>query len=696
MPFGYARDSIADLQSLAHADDDGNFLDVDTSSAPHAYKLGTSPAKDDNDYNDMLLMENEHEAPLTETGIASDKTLPVKNTTTPSTPAATTSTSIPLKMKQQSKLVVENSPSRMSNPSGRSRNGKTHDLRRTASVTMAEQKKKTAVYSGFDYSDYYADSYSNSEGTPKKGKKNILCCLFPFLEDPLLSDDEYGSGSDGDDDISFAKEDDDASQLSLVSFSDPGFDVDLQTENDLTNVAVEKAKVAEAISPSSTASTSASAEDASSTLVGSVILQPNSPANSAANSPANSPQKSDAEPPKTPPTYATVTATDTATIKNKGLEIEPEPEAKIEPPSTPTIKGILKRTVIKPITLAKSGRVLSTIPNSFNHDKDSNGGIKRRTILPTYETAPARSQTLDDSVHTQPKSVSFSHMARVMPVLPRSEMSYFTKSTIWWQRNDYDDFKKTGRIIAKAMIQGGSEIWLQTSDAWGRSQGKKTSAAAAASLAKKGEQHSAEYKSALKKYGVEEENEEKSFDDDDDDMSNKWWCKFGHSRRGLEHIVSVNEGRQRQKLVNASVTAVLEEQRRQRISRRDSRKIASISMQYTAWAKDLASAAGEADEEAVKCKFSVKARGRLSYLNTSLLSRTTADKTEGKPCASFVLTANSAFLDSYTHKSGKKSMKKETSATSVTEHIDDIAHKAAGFQFQKTIDSQQNLELIKL
>lgn len=676
MPFGYARDSIADLQSLAHADDDGNFLDVDTSTAPSAFILATSPGQDDHDYNDMLLMEDEHEAPLSiEAGIASDKTLLVSNTNTPSTPAATISTSIPLEMQQQSTLVVQNSPSRMSNPSGRSRNGKTHDLRRTTSVTMAEQKKKTAVYSGFDYNDYYADSYSNNELTPKKGKKNILCCLFPFLEDPLLSDDEYGS----DDDETILKEDDNDSQVSLVSFSDSKDDVDSKKKNDLANVALEKAQV-EAISPSPTVSTSASAEDLSSTVVSSVVLQPNSPASSPASSPAKSPQKSDAEPPNTPPTYASVTATDTATIENKGLEIEPEPEpeAKIEPPPTPTVKGILKRTVIKPIAPSKPDRVLSTIPNSFNHDKDSNGGFKRRTILPTYEVASQRSLPLDDSVHTQPKSVSFSHMARVMPVLPRSEMSYFTKSTIWWQRNDYDDFKKTGRIIAKAMVQGGSEIWLQTSDAWGKSQGKRSSAAA--SLGTKGEQHSAEYKSALKKYGVEDENEEKSFDDD---VSSKWWCKFGHSRRGLEHIVSVNEGRQRQKLVNASVTAVLEEQRRQRISRRDSKKIASISMQYTAWAKDLASAAGEADEEAVKSKFCAKAKGRLSYLNTSLLRRTTADKTEGKPCASFVLTANSAFLDSHTHGSGKMSMKKETSATSVTEHIDDIAHKAAGFQFQK-------------
>lgn len=148
------------------------------------------------------------------------------------------------------------------------------------------------------------------------------------------------------------------------------------------------------------------------------------------------------------------------------------------------------------------------------------------------------------------------------------------------------------------------------------------------------------------KFGVEEDNEEKIFNDDDD-MGSKWWCKVGHSRRGLEHIVPVNEVRQRQKLVNASVSTVLEEQRRQHILIRDSKKIASISMQYTAWAKALASTAGEAgeaDEEAVKSKFCAKAQCRLSYLSKSVSRRPTANETEtkGKPCASFVLMANSA------------------------------------------------------
>jgi hypothetical protein len=62
-------------------------------------------------------------------------------------------------------------------------------------------------------------------------------------------------------------------------------------------------------------------------------------------------------------------------------------------------------------------------------------------------------------------------MATVISITARDDMSFFVKSCIWWQRNDYDDFKKTARIITKAILCGGSEVWLQTSNAWGKKQG---------------------------------------------------------------------------------------------------------------------------------------------------------------------------------------------------------------------------------
>jgi hypothetical protein len=274
-------------------------------------------------------------------------------------------------------------------------------------------------------------------------------------------------------------------------------------------------------------------------------------------------------------------------------------------------------------------------------------------------------------------------------------MSYFLKSMIWWQRADYEDFKKAGRIISKAMLQGGSEIWLQTSDAWGKKRDNRTVKNLGSSLENEQILNSEEYRSALRKYGVNDQSEEKVIEDDINDVGHKWWCKFGHSRRGLEHIVSVDEGRQRQKLVNASITAVLEEQRRQRLTRKDPNKIAAISMQYTSWAKDLARAAGEADAEAVRSNFHSKAKGRLSYLSSSLLKRKDVEKVEGQPCASFILSANSALmaevLDSHAHDGTASLLStsvKERAGMLVkgntrSESKDDIAHKAAGFQFQQ-------------
>jgi hypothetical protein len=252
-------------------------------------------------------------------------------------------------------------------------------------------------------------------------------------------------------------------------------------------------------------------------------------------------------------------------------------------------------------------------------------------------------------------------------------------------------------------LQGGSEIWLQTSNAWGKKQDKRvgnnnnnTNTNEADTAAET--RVSNEYTSALRRYGVKEDtNEEKVRDDD---VGSKWWCKFGHSRRGLEHIVSVEEGRQRQRLVNASIAAVLEEQRRQRLTRRDPKKIGAISMQYTSWAKDVALAAAEADEEAVRSNFHIRAKGRLSYLSSKLSSQkgkagAGAGNVQGQPCASLILSANPALtaevLDSHRHRSvsalnsngnvNGKNMNGSGSNHSTS--AESMKNQAAGFQYQE-------------
>jgi hypothetical protein len=123
-------------------------------------------------------------------------------------------------------------------------------------------------------------------------------------------------------------------------------------------------------------------------------------------------------------------------------------------------------------------------------------------------------------------------MARVMTVKSQKDMENSEKAEVWWQKSDYEQFRKTGRMITKAMLEGGSEIWLATNQSWQLlNQGRQSTLKSVYSLA--------ERQAALKKGDLKAKKEY-------EETRDKWWHKFGHSRRGLEHIASIDEGRQRQ------------------------------------------------------------------------------------------------------------------------------------------------------
>ena len=168
------------------------------------------------------------------------------------------------------------------------------------------------------------------------------------------------------------------------------------------------------------------------------------------------------------------------------------------------------------------------------------------------------------------------------------------------------DYTQTGRIIAKAMLQGGSEIWLSSNNAWEKRAQKN----------KVAQERSPEYDEALRKYvGEQHAGLDPAEEASAEDYGSKWWCKFGHSRRGLEHIASMDEGRHRQRNVNSAMRHILDEQRSQRLNhRRDPLKLAKVALQYTSWARDLALAAGASDADAVRTNFSRNAKDRGHYL----------------------------------------------------------------------------------
>lgn len=215
----------------------------------------------------------------------------------------------------------------------------------------------------------------------------------------------------------------------------------------------------------------------------------------------------------------------------------------LEPIPQGPFKGILKRADSN-VPISKSTTTSPPTPSKAMSENSN-----RRSLFPT--TYEKRTN----------KAVSFAPMARVITVKSKNDMDAEEKSKIWWQRSDYEEFRRTGRIITKSNNAG---------------------------LLSQGEQLP-----------------------ESPPAHHKWWHSFGHSRRGLEHVVSIDEGRQRQQNVKAAIQAVLKEQTR---STTDSEKLRAVALTYTAWARDLALAAGASDADAVARGFGEDRKSREFFL----------------------------------------------------------------------------------
>jgi hypothetical protein len=243
----------------------------------------------------------------------------------------------------------------------------------------------------------------------------------------------------------------------------------------------------------------------------------------------------------------------------------------------PTLKGILKMTKLKP---------------NDGGNRASVKGSGKRSLFSTMYTQERNSSLQEKSNNTH--TVEFSPMARVMSIQSSQTMTPVEKASVWWERQDYADFKKTARLVAKAMLQGGSEVWLMTNPSWKSSKGR-------------GDSNSS---SSCNRWG------EPSEEQKEEPIGDKWWCKFGHSRRGLEHIASPEEGKERQRNVLQSKLAVIQEQKRQQRSHlwMDADRIRQVYVRYNSWSRELCLAAGASDAEAVRSNFRDQGRSRAFYL----------------------------------------------------------------------------------
>jgi hypothetical protein len=217
---------------------------------------------------------------------------------------------------------------------------------------------------------------------------------------------------------------------------------------------------------------------------------------------------------------------------------------------------------------------------------------KRRSLFPQYGVEAAKKEEKKNL------KVAYASMARVVAVKSKNDMDDSEKSDVWWQKSDYEEFRKTGRMITKAMLDGGSEIWLASSASWRLPDQNK------ASTLKHAMALSERQKNGAKSTTTTSGERSRQAKEDYEAARDKWWHAFGHSRRGLEHVASSDEGRQRQNNVRTAIRAVVEEQRRQKVfHRQDADKLRMVSIQHSLWARDLALASGASDADAVRANF---------------------------------------------------------------------------------------------
>jgi len=247
------------------------------------------------------------------------------------------------------------------------------------------------------------------------------------------------------------------------------------------------------------------------------------------------------------------------------------PEGKQEATSPTLLKGILKiRSTTRSSSTVSLGAGTSS---SSSKEEAASSNQKRRALFPVYEAPKAQHKNNADA---KIRRVQFSPLAKVLTIESKKYWLPSEKAEIWWQKSDYLDFKKTARMVARAMLQSGSEVWLMTNPSWSNTKGA----------------------------GAEQQTKKEKYED------NKWWHRFGHSRRGLEHVASIDEGRQRQESVKHAVLAVVQEQNR----KSDREHIRTVYARLSTWARELAIAAGASDAEAVKSNFRDDRRSREFYL----------------------------------------------------------------------------------
>ena len=117
------------------------------------------------------------------------------------------------------------------------------------------------------------------------------------------------------------------------------------------------------------------------------------------------------------------------------------------------------------------------------------------------------------------------------------------RKDVWWKDEDYRTFRETGLLLARPTSKGCG---------WMKQEHELT-----------GGGNNPDGSTVHESRGLDHGRISNGRATEDCITKGKWWCSYGHSRRGLEHVSNPESGYARHEAVRGHIEGVIREQERQ-------------------------------------------------------------------------------------------------------------------------------------
>lgn len=226
--------------------------------------------------------------------------------------------------------------------------------------------------------------------------------------------------------------------------------------------------------------------------------------------------------------------------------------------------------------------------------KTSSQTSPRRSILPsTYGIKEKKKKSCRSS---------FSPYARVLAVESHRDLSEEEKSQMWWQKCDYESFRRATSLLVRAMLNnenGNGNGWIPVvpKEDDSNSDNSKPPPITPNKNVASPKRQLPQSSLAEEQENIGHINQRAKTEQQSNVQAHAWWNRFGE-------ISSFHESRRRQTHVKNSIRVVLDEQSRRRMfNTGDPMKIRLSYIQSTAWARDWAQALAKANADEVSQNF---------------------------------------------------------------------------------------------